>query len=217
MTDVCVIIGGGGHAKVLIECLALRGGVRIEGILEKNKSQWGKNILDISVLGGDELIDEMPLRGVRYFVLGIGGIGDNGRRQRLFHFGIHKGLEPMTIIHPTAIVSSWATVGSGCQILSGAIINPGAVLGRNVIINSGAIVEHDCIIGEHAHIATGAKLGGGVHVGVCAHVGLGASVRQCINVGDYAIVGAGAVVTRDVPDGETVTGCPARPFRKAFS
>ena len=167
MNDSCVIIGGGGHAKVLIDCLTLINEVRIEGVLEKNEIQWGRKILDVPVLGGDDLIDEMLIRGVRYFVVGVGGTGDNRIRQRLFEFGLHKGLEPMTIIHPAAIVSSWAMLKSGCQILSGAIINPGALLERNAIVNSGAIVEHDCVIGEHAHIATGAKLGG-VHIGAYA-------------------------------------------------
>ena len=45
-----------------------------------------------------------------------------------------------------------------------------------------------------------------------AYIGIGATVRQGIVIGPWATVGAGAVVVKDVPEGVTVAGVPARPL-----
>ncbi len=52
---------------------------------------------------------------------------------------------------------------------------------------------------------------GGVGIGEGALVGTGAQVLQYLHIGAGATVGAGAVVTRNVPEGLTVVGVPARP------
>jgi sugar O-acyltransferase (sialic acid O-acetyltransferase NeuD family) len=210
---VCVILGGGGHARVLIDCLQAIGRVQLHGILDPDRCRWGQTIWGIPILGGDDLLVEAVASGVNCFAVGLGGTGDNSPRGRLFKFALSYGLEPLTIIHPTAMVSRWAKVGDGSQLMPGSIVNAGAELGINVIINSGAIVEHDCLIGNHIHVSTGAKLSSAVRVGDGAHIGAGATVRQCIAVGENAIVGAGAVVVEDVSPGVVVAGVPARQLR----
>jgi sugar O-acyltransferase (sialic acid O-acetyltransferase NeuD family) len=214
MADSCVIIGGGGHAEVLIDCIQSRGNVRIEGVLDADQSRWGRVILGVPILGGDDLLQQMPQRGVKFFVVGVGSIGDNRIRQRLFELGLKSGLAPLTVIHPSVILSSGAKVGPGSQIFPGSVVNAGAVVGCNVIINSGAIVEHDCMIGNHVHIATGAKLASTVQIGTGAHIGVGAVVRQCMRIGEYACVGAGAVVISEVPPWTVFVGNPARRLRR---
>jgi sugar O-acyltransferase (sialic acid O-acetyltransferase NeuD family) len=209
----CVILGGGGHARVLIDCLRESGLVGIEGVLDPDSSLHGRKILDVPVLGGDDLLGGMAAGGVTHFVVGLGGVGDNRPRKRLFELGCSCRLTPLTVRHPSAVVSRWASISPGCQLLPGSIVNACAVLGKNVIVNSGAIVEHDCVVGDHAHIATGARLASTVRVGIGAHIGAGATVRQSIRIGDGAIVGAGAVVVKDVGAGVVVAGVPARPIR----
>ena len=209
----CVILGGGGHARVLIDCLRLCDLVEIEGVLDSDSSLHGQKVLDVPVLGGDELLGGMAAGGVTHFVVGLGGVGDNGPRRRLFELGCSWRLTPLTVRHPSATVSRWASVEPGCQLLPGVIVNACAFLGKNVIVNSGAIVEHDCAVGDHAHIATGARLASTVQVGTGAHIGAGATVRQSIRIGEDAIVGAGAVVVKDVGPGVVVAGVPTRPIR----
>jgi len=214
MIDICIVLGGGGHACVLIDCLQASGHVQLYGVLDRDRSRWGQKLLDIPILGDVELLKEIVAKGVNRFIVGVGGIGDNRPRQRLFELGLSYHLEPLTVIHPTAICSRWANLGQGSQLLPGSIINARAELGLNVIVNSGAIVEHDCLIESHAHIATGARLASMVRVGNGAHVGAGATVRQCITIGARAIVGAGAVVVKDVPPDTVVAGVPACLLRK---
>ncbi len=206
----CIILGGGGHARVLIDSLMAMGTVTLVGILEANRQIWGTEMMGIPILGGDELLSRNN-KLADCFVVGLGGIGDNQPRRRLFETGVKNGLKPLEVIHPQAVVSHWAQIGAGCQILPGAVVNAGATLGANVIVNSGAIVEHDCKVGDHVHIATGAKLCSTVIIDEAAHIGAGATVRQCIRIGKDSVVGAGAVVVRDVEQGTTVVGIPARP------
>ncbi len=214
MEAVCIILGGGGHARVLVDCLQASDHVQLYGVLDRDSAHWGQTLLGVPILGGDELLAEVVAQGVNCFAVGLGGIGDNRPRQRLFELGLSFGLEPLTVMHPTAICSRWAKVGPGSQLFPGSIVNAGTELGVNVIVNSGAIVEHDCVVGPHAHVATGARLASTVRVGAGAHIGTGATVKQCITIGEQAIVGAGAVVVKDVPPHTVVVGVPARPLRQ---
>jgi len=213
-TKKCIILGAGGHARVLIDSLLLNGEVEIAGILEPVVERWGQSLYDILILGGDDLLPEMAGRGVTHFVVGVGSTASNLHRKKLFEIAASHHLEPLTIIHPSAVVSRFARVGRGAQLNAGCIVNAGALVGENVILNSGVIIEHDCIIGDHVHVATGAKLSGTVIVGELAHIGTGASLRQSIHIGERAVVGAGAVVVKDVDPDSTVVGNPARPLTK---
>lgn len=209
-----VIIGGGGHARMLIECMEAGGLTLPRLILDKNKKLWGEKLYGVPIAGGDELLPELINQGITHFAVGLGSTGDNRHRQRIFDTAISYKLKPFTIVHPSSIVSKRVKIGSGSQLLPGCIVNAGVELGNNVIVNSGAVVEHDCIIGDHAHIATGAKLAGAVIVKSGAHIGVGAAVMQSITIGKNAIVGAGAVVINGVPPDVTVAGCPAAPLEE---
>jgi sugar O-acyltransferase (sialic acid O-acetyltransferase NeuD family) len=213
MTKRCIILGAGGHARVLIDCMRGSGVVQIHGILDPDEERWGQTMYEVPILGGDELIAQIAGEGVKYFTVGLGSTGSSEARQRLFSLGQSQGLLPLTVIHPACIYSGSATIGPGSQLLAGSIVNAGAVIGKNVIINTGAIVEHDCRVEDHAHIATGARLAGTVHVGAGAHIGVGAAVRQGITIGESAVVGAGAAVVKDVPPWTVVVGVPARVLR----
>lgn len=205
-----VLIGGGGHARVLIDALRAAGETGSIAVLDRDPAQTGTQVLDATILGGDELLEQLAANGVRRFAVAVGGTKNNAPRAALYRRALDLGLEPAVIIHPRAVVSPWATIGPGCQILAGAVVNAGAVLGANVIVNTGAIVEHDCRIGEHVHIATGAKLASTVTVGDRAHVGAGSVVRQVLTIGEDAVVGAGAVVVKNVSAATVVAGVPAK-------
>jgi len=215
ISQSCILLGAGGHARVLIECAKQMDGIRIEGILDPRPSLIGKALDGIPILGDDDLLSQMRARKVEYFIVGLGGTGDNRPRKRLFEKALDHGLKPIQIQHKSAILSKQVILEEGCQLLPGCIVNSGSRLGSNVIINSGAIVEHDCTVGNHVHVATGALLASTVTLGEGVHIGIGAAIRQQITIGDYSVVGAGAVVVKDVPPGVVVVGIPARESKNA--
>jgi sugar O-acyltransferase (sialic acid O-acetyltransferase NeuD family) len=205
-----VILGAGGHARVVLDSLINASGFVPHAVVDSNQMLWGSDLDGVPIRGGDELLAELIKEGVTHFVVGLGSLGNPGPRRRLFELGVSSGLRPASVMHPTAACSSKAKIGDGAQLLPQSVVNAGAILGKNVIINSGAIVEHYCVLGDYVHIAPGATLGGGVQVGEGVHIGLGASVLQEIKIGRNSIVGAGAVVVDDVPQDVIVVGVPAR-------
>lgn len=211
----CVILGGGGHARVLIDCLRASKEAVPVAIVDADRSLWDKTILEVKVVGGDEKLEEMRDQGVSHFVVGLGGTKDNGPRRMLFERAMELGFHPVNVRHPSAICSPSAEIGAGSVLYPRSVVNACAKIGRNVIINTGAIIEHDCVIGDHAHIATGAMLCGTVMVGEMAHIGAGAVVRQNQKIGARAVVGAGATVVNDVRDGESVWGGKAMVYDEA--
>ncbi len=207
---LCVILGGGGHAKVVLDALGWGERIHIVGLLVPDREQGSARELGLPVLGNDDLLSTLPERGITHFVIGLAGVGPGEMRAGLFNRAMHAGLQPFDVMHPKAIVSARAIMGSGAQVLAGAVVNAGASLGAGCIINSGAIVEHDANLGDFVHVACGACVAGGVSIGRAAFVGAGATIIQGVRVGDGALIGAGAVVISDVPCGSRVVGVPAR-------
>ena len=209
----CIVLGSGGHARVVLDCLRTMNAVAVYGILDSDRTKWGKTFYGVSVLGDDKLLSKIAKKNVKYFVLGLGGIGNSQTRERLFRKALRKGLKPLSLIHPTSVCSSRAEIGPGSQLFPGSIVNAGCRTGKNVIVNTGAIVEHDCFLGDFCYIATGAKLAGAVRIGRGAFVGAGAIVKQGVSIGARAVVGAGSVVIRNVMPKKVVVGVPARYLR----
>jgi sugar O-acyltransferase (sialic acid O-acetyltransferase NeuD family) len=203
----CILIGGGGHGRVLIEAL---GPGQIHGVIDSQPDL--KEVCGIPVIGGDDQLAGLVSLGYTHFIIGVGSSKSCARRTALFDQAIRAGLQPQRVIHPTAYVAQSASFGAGCQILPRAVVHTSARLAEHVLVNTAAVVEHDCSIGAHVHIATGAVVCGGVQIGAAAHIGAGAVIRQGIHVGTRSVVGAGAVVVRDVPDDVVVAGVPAKPL-----
>lgn len=213
-SENCVILGGGGHARVVMDCLKTMNGITVCGILDNNTKLRHKKISGAPVLGNDNLLKSLSNKNVKYFVVGVGGMTDSDIRRKLYQKGVSAGLEPLSVIHSTAFLSAEAKAGPGCQFFAKSAVNPGSVLGKGVIVNTSAIVEHDCRLGDFSHAASGAKLGGGVHLGAGAFVGMGAVVKQGVSIGSGAVVGAGAVVVKNVAKNTVVAGVPARILKK---
>jgi UDP-perosamine 4-acetyltransferase len=209
----CLIMAAGGHAAVLIDTMRRSRSVQPDCLLDSDPARWQTELYGIPIIGGDEMLAKMQSRGVDRFTVGLGRAGATDHRRSLFDTARAAGLEPITIVDPTAIVSDQADLAEGAQIFARSVVNIGSRIGANSVINTGAIVEHDCTVGDHVFVAPGAVLAGGVRVGDQAFIGMGAMVLPGISIGQAAVVGAGALVTKSVPTAATVVGMPARQVR----
>lgn len=203
-----IVLGAGGHAKVLIDALQVIA-ARIVGIVDTDTDKHGTSLLGVRVLGGEEVISQHDPIQVR-LVNGIGSVGSPEKRRQLFETFKKRGYAFQSVLHPSAVIGSGVVLGEGAQIMAGVIIQAGAQIGANAILNTGARVDHDCIVGAHAHIAPGAILCGSVKVGDASHVGAGATVIQDVTIGAGCLIGAGALVLESIPAGVTAVGVPAR-------
>lgn len=204
-----ILWGGTGHSRVLRELLD-RIGMSVAAVVDNREIEppfaGAETVLGLS--GLKSWLTRHP--EVISYALAIGG--GHGRDRLAIAGDLDAlGLVPATLVHPSAMVASDATLGRGAQVLIGATVATCAKIGAFSIINSRASVDHDCIIGKGAHIGPGATLCGQIEVGDGVFVGAGATILPHIKIGPDATVGAGAVVTKDVSAGSTVVGVPARP------
>lgn len=201
-----VIIGAGGHAKVIIEILREQG-FTVFGLTDAGKAQ--QDVLGARILGGDEVLPSLLEAGIgQVFV----ALGDNDRRLAMGKQVQAMGFELVNAISPRAVISPSVSLGRGVAVMAGAVINADAQICDLAIINTGACIDHDCVIGMAAHVGPGACLAGAVHIGACALMGVGSSARPGSIVGEGAIVGAGSSVVTDIAPHATAVGVPARPM-----
>lgn len=208
-TQRLLILGAGGHGKVVGDCAA-------------ESRRWAKIVF---------FDDRWPALGVcgPWPVSGRGAdlatqaragdevivaIGDNAARLRWTRQLQLAGLSLATVVHPRAIVSSLAQIGPGSLVVAGAVVNAGAQTGLAVIINTGASVDHDCQLSDGVHIAPGCHLAGNTRVGESTLMGIGAVTRQGTSIGRDTVVGAGAVVVGEVPPACVALGVPAKPVTR---
>ena len=208
MNQPVLIIGAGGHGKVLADALLVLGHSVI-GFTDANPDKWNTTVLGCPVLGGDDIVKRHEIDSV-VLANGIGSAGDLSTRRSTYLRFASLGYRFTTVVHPGATVAKSVRLGEGVQIMAGAIIQADAYIGDNTIINTGAVVDHDCVIGRHCHVAPGCSLSGGIEIADESHIGTGVSIRQGIKLGTRTVVGAGAAIVADFPGEGMIAGVPAR-------
>lgn len=201
MNKRLIIIGAGGHGKVLAD-IAMKIGYQQVRFLDD--CQTG-TCMGLPILGTSAQWATFQ-DGNTAFVIGI---GNNGVRQRLSQ---QWDMPWATLIHPSAQIGANAVIGPGTVVMAGAVINPCAVIGSHCIVNTGAVVEHDNVLEDYVHISPKAALGGTVRVGELTHIGIGAVVKNNVDICSQCVIGAGAVVVKNIEASGTYIGVPARKF-----
>jgi FlaA1/EpsC-like NDP-sugar epimerase len=122
-----IILGAGGHSKVLIEALLASSAV-IAGVVDPDFSLFGTTLLGVPVLGGDDVVSEFSPSEI-YLVNGLGSVGLPVKRQQLFEKFKDLGYNFAIVAHPSAVVASDVVLGEGAQIMAGVVIQPGCRIG----------------------------------------------------------------------------------------
>lgn len=185
-----LLIGAGGHARMLVEILENQGQT-IAGYVAPEISEW----LDAPRLG------ELPASGNGHgVVIGMGGVTPARLLERLglVDDALKAGFTLPPVVHPSAVVSESAKLEPGAVVLAMAVVQPDARIGRGTIVNTGSIVEHGCVIEAGTHVAPAATVLGDVHVGACSMIGAGAVVLQGTKVPRGTLVKAQSLYSSDV-------------------
>lgn len=200
------IIGYSGHSFVVLDA-AKQMGLDVEYYCERNQVSF--NPFEINYLG-DEGSGFFDWNSIDQFILGI---GDNRIRQKVADLILSQKKTILNVIHPSSIISNYATFGTGNFIAASVTVNALAKIADNCILNTGCIVEHECSIESGAHIAPGTVLAGNVTVGKNSFIGANTVVKQGVKIGDGVTIGAGSVVIKDIPDNEIWVGNPAKKLK----
>ena len=201
MNKEIIIIGAGGHGKVIADIAEKNGYTYIAFLDDRTSEQLCGSYPIIGVSGDFTKHCEKD-----FFV----AIGNAEGRRRIQEKLEASGIKIATLIHPAATVADDAVLGSGTAVMAGAVINPGAKAGKGCIINTCSSVDHDCVIGDFCHISVGSHLCGNVKVGENTWIGAGATVINNINICENCMIGAGAVVVKNITQSGVFKGVPAK-------
>jgi len=186
-----LIIGAGGHGRVVSEAAELEG--RWGNIMFLDDREDVHIVLNHRIIGK---IDEYKRFADKY-KYAIVCMGDNEKRLGLIKKLLKAGYEVPVIIHPKASVSRYSSIQEGSVILAGAVINTNASVGKGCIININASVDHDCVIEDGVHVCSGAVVRSMCRIGRLSYIGAGACVKSGTLLGQRFILEDNEVVEVD--------------------
>ena len=206
------VIGCGAQGLYAVETFSLVG-VTVAAVFDPIGQKAGQRLeeYEIRPFHGRDTFLELLKSGIRHFLVGL---SDNTRKRAIYEAGAAEGLESVSSIHPRAVISKRAVLGTNVIVNANAVVQPRARVENGVMIHAGVVIEHDDRLDPFCNIGPGARLCGWVHVGAEATIGAGATLVPGVEVGEGAQVSAGAVVIRNVEPGVTVAGVPADRIRK---
>ena len=190
-----IVLGSAGHAQVIINGLRLQG-IEIHGIIDP-KLPANETVFDIKVLGNDQVLDHITPQEYDIAV-GIGMLPGNTTRRTVSKMIRDKGFEPITFVHPTAILSSTVELGSGVHVMAGSVVQNGVRLEDDVVVNTGALIDHGSIAGSGSWISPGVTICGGVTLGRDCYIGAGATIIQNISIEEGALIHAGKTIIKNI-------------------
>ncbi|MGN1401817.1 MAG: acetyltransferase [Bacillus sp. (in: firmicutes)] len=202
MKDKLLIIGAGGHGKVVADVAANINKWKEISFLDDSSLE---QVNDFKIIGSTSNFSKY-LDDYELFV----ALGDN-----IIRFEFYQELEVLgasipTLIHPQSIISNKVKIGRGTVVMAGAIVNVSTVIGKGCIINTGATIDHDNYIEDFVHISPGVHLAGAVTIGAKSWVGIGSTVKNNISIAKESTVGAGSVVIKDLTEPGIYVGVPTR-------
>lgn len=210
-----VIVGTGGTSVDILDTVRARQAAghsefRPVAFLDDDLARIGMTLHGLPVLGP---LEQAAALTERWFVNGIGSPASYMRRAHIIaRLGVARD-RFVTIVHPTASVSSMATLGVGTVIFQHVTVTANARIGDHVVVLPNSIVSHDCRIGDNTSIAGGVCLSGNVTVENGCYLGSNCTVKGGLRIGQGSLVGMGAVIRTDIPPNSVYVGNPARFLR----
>lgn len=207
MSRQALLVGSGGHARVVLSLLAASGSRPVLGLLDIGTTRPGEVIMGVPVIGAASMLAEY---GGRDDVDVYLAIGDNASRRDWWSRVQALGLHLPSLVSPHAIVDPTSRLADGVVVCARAFVGPEATVGENTLLNTACIVEHEVTVGRHCHLAPSATVAGRSRIGHGCFIGAGATVIDRVSIADNVIVGAGGTVVRSIEAaGGVYVGVPA--------
>ena len=151
-----IIFGGGGHAKIIQDCIQLVKNYKVAGFIDKKNydSTLSKKMKYLGTVKNlNQIIKGQNLQNI----LGVVAIGSNITRKEIVLEvkKINKSFKWANIIPPSAIISNTAKIGTGNMFLAGSIICSDAKIDNHVSINTGTHLDHDNIFSDFSSTGPG--------------------------------------------------------------
>jgi len=199
-----LIIGAGGHGKVVAEIAKLSRGWNHVSFLDDKENL--SEVVGLSIVGKCKDYGKLRNEYEDAFV----AFGNNRLRMIWLKMLVDAGYNVPSLVHPASVISPSSKIGHGTVVMAGAVINAEVSIGNGCIINTSSSIDHDCVLQDGVHVSPGVSVGGTVRIGRETWLGIGSSVIHNLSIGSNAVVAAGATVIEQVPDSIMVAGVPAR-------
>lgn len=200
-----------GQAGVVLDVLSYFKNIEVVAFFDYTPDLKDTLIDGVRVFGCITDMQQEVLSNIDMFHISV---GDNKARLELYRSLKAQGLKFLTVLHPTAVVSSTATIGEGCFIGAQVVIQNNVTISNVTLINTSAVIEHDNVIGESVHVAPRACTAGRVTIGNMSFIGIGAVVIPDVVIGELSFISAGSVITKNVSDKTKMIGYKSKVHTK---
>lgn len=210
-----IIFGGGGHAKIVLDCIKLMKNYRIIGFVD-NKNYSFALSKKIKYLGSVEDFSKIIKGQEIQNIFGIVAIGSNIIRKKIV-LEVNKFIKKFkwaNIIHPSSVISATVKIGSGNMILAGSIICSDTQINNHVSINTGTYIDHDNFFSNFSSTGPGVTIGGNVKVGESCFLGIGCTIRHNITIGNNTVIGGQSFVRKNCKSNSLYFGVPAKRIKQ---
>jgi sugar O-acyltransferase (sialic acid O-acetyltransferase NeuD family) len=205
------IAGAGGFGRETLCCLvdSLAGsGKKIEDVacfMEKDEVYKQTHIHGIEVIRQSQFDPE------KYEV--VVAIGPPAIRKKVVE-SLPQETRFATIIHPSAVISQWVSIGEGSIVTAGSILTCDIRIGRHAHFNLHTTIGHDVVAGDYFTTAPAVNISGNCRFGDCVYFGTNAGIREGITVCSNVTIGLGGVVVKDITEPGTYVGSPVKKLEK---
>lgn len=208
-----IVVGSGGHAKVVIDIVNSMAGMQIAGVTSMDLPP-GSVFCGYKVLGNDSVLPQLYQEGkFDELAIGVGGYKDNELRTKIYGNLKSAGFKIANVIHPTAYISKTVMLGEGCVIFPGVLLNTEVKIGNNSIVATGASIDHETVIGNNVLVSAGVTIGAYAKIEDNALIALGVKIISGITIGEKTLIGAGSVVVKNIESNSVAIGVPAKVIR----
>ncbi len=154
MSNRILIIGAGGHGKVVFDAIIAQGIYEISGFVDSTIPVGTIIVNSVKVIAHQDELSSLD--GKSDFC--VVAIGNNKVRCKVAELAKLK-FKAATVIHPSAVIGSDVLIKEGTVVLANAVVNASCTIGENAIVNAGVVVDHDCTIGDNVHLSIGTMIG----------------------------------------------------------